>query len=529
MNIELRQHQIDATEAVFHSLSQGVRKQLVALPTGTGKTILAIHISMNPNFKKVLFLVHRQELVEQTAESLLKYDTNLSPEDIGYIWKKNHDLDRHLTIGMIQTLYSRIDTIPSDAFDLVIMDEAHHAVAKTYREVLDKFEPILRLGLSATPERTDGAPLSNLFDAITFELSVKEAIKRGMIVGPKAVQVTTGSSLQGVKTLAGDFNQKELQDAIDNDERNKLVVDTYRNHAHGRKALVFTAGVKHARNLTNMFRNAGISADSVSCYDQDRDARICAMKEGFTQVMCNAMILTEGFDYPDISCIMLARPTKSKPLYVQMMGRGLRLAENKEDCILVDFMDIAGKHNLMSAWKFFGKRVPPKENQGPYNPMGDTEDEELLLAAQGKFKDFFNMTLPFPVIEKYLDIFSPAPEVDLFTVGDKDWHYQPATEKQLALLEKHGYDVINADWTRGNASALIGQLPASDKQLKFLFKHEFDVFSMDWTMNHASAAFDKIKKDNIQPNWGIEKKMKSEGKKAQLEEKRRTRLSKVTF
>ena len=484
--MELRPRQQQAHDAVFNALSKGISKQLVALPTGTGKTVLACHIAKQ--FESVLFLAHRQELVAQTAATM----SRVAPEiPQGFILQGRHDPAR-FTVGMIQTTYNRLNRMDPKAFDLVILDECHHSAAKTWRAVADHFRPKLRLGLSATPERADGAPLSNLFDAIVFSMTLGDAVNENYLVPPKCVQISTQTNLDKVRCTAGDFNQGDLERTLNTPNRNKLIVDAYRKHAADRRAVCFTAGVQHAIDLAAAFQEQNIAGDWISGDDPQRTEKLTRFAAGEIQVLANAMLLTEGWDDPETSAVLMARPTKSRSLYMQMLGRGLRLAEGKTDCLLLDFVDSASRHNLLSAWRFFGQEGIEVEGR-PKNRRAEM--------AREKAKEEFGIEPDYSTIERLLDILKPPPRIEDFSYGSNEWHYAAASDKQLIMLQGYGFDVENTDWTKGQASAVIGNLAASHKQVSLLLALGFDVLSQSWTRQQATVALERAKSKGIQPDW----------------------------
>lgn len=465
--LPLKPRQQAAHDAVFERLSQGIGRQLVALPTGVGKTVLACHIARQ--FPRALFLCHREELIGQTARTMARIDPDRTQ---GVIGPDAHQIAA-FTVGMIQTVHRRLDRIDPGTFDLLIIDEAHHAAARTWRQVADHFTPRLRLGLSATPERADGAPLSNLFDEVTYSMTVAEAVAEGLLVEPTCLLCRSPADLSTARSLGGDLNEGDLQELVNTPGRNAYIVEKYQEHAAERRAVCFTAGVQHAQDLADAFQSAGISADWVSGGDPARAEKVERFAAGGFQVLCNAMILTEGWDDPGVEAVLLARPTKARTLYAQMVGRGLRLADGKRDCLIVDFVDNAGRHRLMAGWRFFGHPVPP-EDETPTSLSGGGARPQLVAATPVEIQRFVNLLAP--------------PEVT-FDYGEHEWHYAPATDKQLMMLAANGYDTANTDWTRGQASQVIGNLPASNRQLWLLNASGYDT-AAPWTRQQAGAALD---------------------------------------
>ena len=466
--MELKPHQIAAHAAIFDKFAAGVDSQLCALPTGTGKTFLAVAVSRS--FKRTLFVCHREELVRQTAETLARVYPDVP---VGFIRPGQHDI-AEFTIGMVQTIHRRLNRIDPDEFDLVVIDEAHHSTAKTFREVAEHFRSRLRLGLSATPERLDGSDLSHLFSEISFEMSVGAAIGEGYLCPPMARQCLTSCSLSGVRTVGGDLNEGDLQAVIDVPERNQFVVEKYQEHAPGRRAICFAVSIAHARHITEAFNAAGISADYVAGDSPDRAEKLVRFASGEIQVLSSCMVLTEGFDSPVVDCVLLARPTKSRSLFAQMIGRGLRLNEGKSDCIVLDFTDNAGRHSLASAWRFLGYPTKP----------GD--DEVLSVEGEKKLRESKVAAID---LERRINLLLPPPEMAVFAGR---WQYEPATEKQLEYLARLGYDVIDNDYSKGQANALINAAPVTPWHLKQLKNLGYDV-NQPWTLGQHSRAVESAK------------------------------------
>jgi len=297
--------------------------------------------------------------------------------------------------------------------------------------------------------------------------------------------VRTRVSLAGVHETGGDFREDDLQRALDTPARNALVVERYQRHAAGRKAICFTAGVAHARTLAAAFQQAGIPADAVAGDDPARAAKLTALAEGRLTVVCNAQLLCEGFDEPSLGAVILARPTQSRTLFAQMIGRGLRLCRGKTNCVILDFADTATSHLLMSAWRFFGQPGEPRDDQ-VFNPLVPSERAARRRAAQRRATELFGGDLELDAIDRWLDLLKPPPTVPTFAVGSAAWHHNPATAKQVVTLASCGYDAN--DWTCGQAAAVIVRLPASPKQLNLLLAQGFDVLSCDWTREQASRA-----------------------------------------
>lgn len=510
----LRPRQAEAFNKIFDGLYVGQSRPLIALPTGVGKTHLALAVAAQ--FEKALFLVHRRELLEQTLNAQDKIDPTVP---VGIIWQDRHELDKPITVAMIQTVHKRLSEIPENCFDALIIDEAHHTGARTWSEVANHFQTKLRLGLSATPERSDGAPLSHLFDQVAYQMTVREAVQEKLLVPPKAMIVRTQSDIDAVKTRAGDFAQGELERTVNTPERNTLIGESWVEHCKGRRGVIFSAGIHHAQDIADtLVSYQGIKAEAVWGNDPERESKIDRFRSGETEVIANAQVLTEGFDAPEVDAILLARPTKSRPLYTQMVGRGLRLFEGKDDCLILDFSDSSNRHRLVSVWDFWGAKLPGWTHPKLDEPT-DLFEAEMEMEETGERE--IKMRLSY-ILDR-----EPRRDIDLFSLNDLEeapvvepqtsnrywWASKPATEKQLALLGREGYDYLHSTWTRGQASAIIDQLSPSKKQLKTLLAMGYDVLSTPWTRGQASEAFKVIEREGREPKWEILNKFRQPRRK----------------
>jgi len=351
--MNLKEYQQEALEVVVKQLEEGVSRQLVVLPTGTGKTILFAAIISLLNLK-TLVIAHREELIQQAADKILAYAPG---SDIGICKAGKNELDHQIVIGSVQTCSqpNRLQQLKKEEFRVLVIDEAHHAPAKSYRSVIEGLgfmdDPKkLLLGLTATPQRNDSLELGDVFEKIVFERSISEMINNdpphlSPVIGRR---ISTDVSLKGVKSCGGDFVAKDLARAINIPERNDLIASKYKQHASNRKGVAFCVNVQHCHDLAAALNSVGISAKAV-WGEMDLKERVDVLDE-FTrnevQVLTSCGVLTEGYDEETIDCIVMARSTKSKSLYIQCVGRGLRLSEEKENCLVLDFTDSC--HNLKS-------------------------------------------------------------------------------------------------------------------------------------------------------------------------------------
>ncbi len=512
-SITFRNQQRSAYDSVFTHLQQGHRRQLLNFPTGYGKTKTAAAIC--GAFRRTLFLVHQKNLLYQAVNAFKEAYPKAS---VGIIWQGQTDYTSDFVVGMIPSVVNRLEHIPRDAFDCVIVDEAHHAGSKVWIKVIEYFGYTLRLGLSATPERLDGVSLASIFDVVAYSVSVRQAVLEGALAKPLAKQVKTHVDITQVNTSGDDLNQKELGACINIDQRNQLIVNTYLQHARDRKTLVFSASIKHAQALAKIFIAAGVRADAVWGDDPMRDMKLADFKANRTEVLINASLLIEGYDDDTINAIFMATPTKSRIKYQQCIGRGLRWLIDKVNCLVVDFVDNVkkGKHQLVGLWDFFGKRMRTKKEKED----GEIELEIDQIAdamnsenAEQRFNELFGGTLDTSNLLEEVELLIPPPDSDAETwhIGARAWEKDPATPNQLERLKMAGFDVQEAVYTKGEASHLIDRMDASNAQKKLLLGYGFDVLNYPWTYQAASNTISEAKRSGRVPNWERIKRLTKPG------------------
>jgi superfamily II DNA or RNA helicase len=389
----LRDYQADALDKLLNP-PPGVSRDLAVMATGGGKTILfaaLIEATLKPG-ERALVLAHREELLDQAAAKIAMVDPALHVEieqaarratrhSGDGLFAFSNPLQRSVVVASVQTLHDRrrADFAPN-AFALIIVDEAHHSTADSYLDILDYFgcmEGRTRLvGVTATPNRTDGKPLGDVYQRIACEYGIRELVARDYLVRPRGIRLQTSVDLSAVRTRAGDFAQGELQEAVNVEARNLLIAKALRDYCADRQTIVFTAGVEHAHELASLAVSAGFRAAPIwgAMPKEDRAADLAAFARGELQVLTNFGVLTEGFDVPSVSAIVLGRPTKSSLLLTQMVGRGLRLADGKTDCLIIDVQDVTRKATCVSAATLAGL---PAE----FDAQGDD-----LFATAGKYE-----------------------------------------------------------------------------------------------------------------------------------------------
>ena len=325
---------------------------IVAHATGLGKTVLAAawiaELRRRAAPATVLFLAHRDELIAQAVTRLGDW---IDPTDIGVVKAERHEADRPVIVGSVQSVVRRLTTIPRP--DICVVDECHHAEATTYQKILDWLGPgIPVLGLSATPHRADGKPFDMTWPSgIVHTISLRQGIQRGYLADLRGLRIRlSGETEWAARIRRGDFVETDLEDCFTAGNGPQIVADAIKKHAIDRPTLVFTPTVASAELTAFTCRMAGLDAQAVSGETpaSTRNTYVNAFTRGRLQVLTNCAVLTEGFDAPATSCIVIARPTKSRSLYLQMLGRGTRKWPEKTDCLVLDLVGASHRHDMES-------------------------------------------------------------------------------------------------------------------------------------------------------------------------------------
>jgi len=352
--IELREHQEDALLAIERMRAEKKTIALLEHATGAGKTVTAITDARRMG-GRTLWLVHRRDLVSQTQAEFQR----LWPEvTTGRYYGGTHETTAYNLVAGIQSVADRLDEFGPGEFAYMVIDEAHHAAADTYRRILEYFKPEFILGLTATADRADGQDLLELFRESAHRLSLQEAVERGELVPIRCVRVKTNVDLGRVRYNQVQYNRRDIEERIAIPARDQLIVQTYLEHVPNRKAVAFAVNVRHGEALAEEFCRAGFSARSISgrMPTQEREQTLQAFHDGDIRVLCACDILNEGWNCPDIEVLLMARPTLSRVLYLQQLGRGTRKAPGKECLVVFDFVDNATRYNQsLSAHRVLGK------------------------------------------------------------------------------------------------------------------------------------------------------------------------------
>lgn len=508
--MELRPYQEEAKEAVEGQWESGTKKTLLVLPTGCGKTIVFAKITEDcvRNGDRVLILAHRGELLGQAAEKIAKATglgcaTEKAEETCLGSWFR-------ITVGSVQSLMreSRLKQFSRDYFDTIIIDEAHHCISDSYQRILKHFPEAKVLGVTATPDRGDMRNLGQVFESLAYEYTLPKAIKEGYLSPIKAVTIPLQVDLTSVGIQSGDFKAGDLGSALD--PYLERIAEEMKKYCREKKTVVFLPLVKTSQKFRDILNNHGFRAAEVNGESSDRAELLENYAAGKYNVLCNSMLLTEGWDCPDVDCIVVLRPTKVRSLYCQMVGRGTRLAPGKDHLLLLDFLWHTERHELCHPAHLIceSEEVAQKMTENLEKDAGcpiDIEEaeqaasedvvaqrEEALaqkLAEMKRRKRKLVDPLQFEMSIQAEDLAGYVPAFG--------WEMAPPSDKQKKTLEKLGImpdEIENA----GKASKLLERLDkrrqeglTTPKQIRFLEGRGFQHVGT-WQFETAKKLIDRI-------------------------------------
>jgi len=512
--MELRPYQNEANDRIQEEWASGVKKTLLVLPTGLGKTVTFSDLTKQLVSKgeRVLIMAHRGELLDQAADKLFKVTGLKAAVEKADQTAKNSFYS--VTVGSVQTLMreKRLQDFPQDYYDTIIVDEAHHILASSYQKVLEYFSEAKVLGVTATADRTDKKNLGEFFESLAYEYTLPDAIKNKYLSPMKAMTIPLKIDLSGVSMSAGDFKASEVGSALD--PYLYQIADEMVKNCSNRKTVVFLPLVATSKKFRDILNEKGFKAAEVNGDSMDRAEILEDFDNGKYNVLCNSMLLTEGWDSPEVDCVIMLRPTKSRPLYVQCIGRGLRLAEGKEDCLILDFLWHTERHELVHPAHLIAKddEIAKKMTE----KMAEIEEDDQLqlfdleevakeaesevvqdrenslaekLATMKKRKRKLVDPLQFELSIQSEDLINYAPSFG--------WEMAPASDKQIAALEKFGIfpeEIENS----GKAKVLLDKLNkrkmsglTTPKQIRFLESRGFQHVGT-WEFNKARGLIDRI-------------------------------------
>lgn len=470
--MNLRPYQTASLDGIYRSW-QSFRKTLLVLPTGTGKTVVFANVAAREVSagNRVLILAHRDELIRQAADKLMKA-TGLSAA----VEKADETAEGSLypvTVGSVQTLMrpKRMERFARDHYDAVIIDEAHHCLSESYQRVLEYFN-VRTLGVTATPDRGDKRNLGQFFEDIAFEYSLRTAIREGYLCKIVAQTVPLDIDLSNVRVTAGDFNDADLGNALD-----PYLPQIAEAIPRDRKTMIFTPLCATAQKLQGILNAAGFRAFYAA---GDHREEIPAWEAaGPGSVMLNAMLLNEGYDHPAINCIVVLRATKSRPFYAQMVGRGTRLFPGKQDLLVLDFLWHTAKHELAHPASLVcdQEAVAKKMTEIQESSAGDLDSQMELDVLEEQAKGLVQKEREEALAKELAANKRKAgrmmnPLDFALSLHDSDlqeyeavmpWEQAPPSDKQLETLEKFGFGPETIP-NKGFASLLLNKVIARSKE-----------------------------------------------------------------
>jgi len=509
----LRQYQEEAKDAVLREWDKGIQRTLLVMVTGGGKTIIFSKVIEEcvRGGRRVLVLAHRGELLDQAADKLAK-STGLQ---CATEKAEQSSLDRvnrwyRVVVGSVQSLMreARLKRFPPDHFDMIVVDEAHHVLADSYRRILDYFEDAKVLGVTATPDRGDMKNLGAVFESLAYEYTLPRAIKEGFLSPIKAMTIPLKLDISGVSMSAGDYALGGLGTALD--PYLEQIADEMAKVCMERKTVVFLPLIATSQKMRMLLEQKGFRAAEVNGNSADRGETLAAFDRGDTNVLCNSMLLTEGWDCPSVDCIVVLRPTKVRSLYCQMVGRGTRLHPGKDHLLLLDFLWNTERHELCHPAALIaeneevaqqmtlnleaeaGCALDLEEVQEKAQTDVVAQREEALAKALAEMKHRkrklvdplqFEMSIQAEDLSGYVPAFG--------------WECAPPSDKQKQTLEKLGIlpdEIDNA----GKANKLLDRLAkrrdeglTTPRQIRFLEGRGFQHVGT-WPFDSAKKLIDRI-------------------------------------
>lgn len=509
MGQELRPYQQQARDRIHAEWDAGHTRTLLVLPTGTGKTIVFASVAADQvrAGDRVLILAHRGELLEQAADKLQRSTGLVSAVEKAESTCLNSWF--RVVVGSVQTLQrtARLERFPQDYFGTIIIDEAHHAITDGYRRILDYFESAKVLGVTATPDRGDMRNLGEVFDSLAYEYKLTDAIKEGYLCKIMAQTIPLQLDISSVTLSGGDYAVADLGTALD--PYLEQIAAEMAVRCKGRKTVVFLPLIRTSQKFRDLLNAKGFRAAEVNGQSADRKEVLADFDAGKYNVLCNSMLLTEGWDCPSVDCVVVLRPTKVRSLYSQMVGRGTRLSPGKTDLLLLDFLWMTDKHELCRPADLVCEdRTVARQMTEHLAETGCPEDieeaaaqasedvvaqrEEALakqLEEQRRKKAKLVDPLQYEMSIQAEDLAGYVPAFG--------WEAGPPSEQQTAALEKLGI-LPDAVESAGKAALLLDRLNkrrdeglTTPKQIRCLEKYGFQHVGT-WSFEAARHMIDRI-------------------------------------
>ena len=499
--MELRPYQQDAARAIFAAWEE-YQRTLLVLPTGCGKTIVFANIAARlAKDERVLILAHRDELIRQAADKLYKACgeqcaiEKAEETALGSLY--------NITCGSVQTLMrqSRLERFPRDYYGTIIIDEAHHALSSSYQNIIDYWSGAKILGVTATPDRGDKRNLGSVFESVAYEYSLREAIQQGFLSKIVCECVPLKIDLSGVHVKAGDYDAGQLGSALEPYLR-QIAAYIPAN----RKTLIFLPLVATSKEMCRLLTERGLRAEHIDGNSPDRREILQRLADGQIDVLCNSMLLTEGFDEPSIDCVVCLRPTKSRALYAQIIGRGTRVCPGKENLLILDFMWHSAKHDLCHAAHLIAPKAETAAKMREISEDKGCGVQMELLKLEEEADNDIREQRERSIADRLASLSTRSkkmldPLQYALSVHDDDLQdYEPTmpselaapTERQIQYLAQNGFDPSTIT-CKGYASKIIDRIIqrkkmglCSARQMKLLQRYEYENVG-DWTFEAAQA------------------------------------------
>ena len=518
--MELRPYQEAARQAIHTQWNSGVQRTLLVLPTGTGKTIVCAAVVEDAvrAGRRVLILAHRGELLDQAADKIRRSTGLASAVEkaesscLGSWYR--------VVVGSVQSLQrpQRLEQFPHDYFGTIVIDEAHHAITDGYRRVLDWFPEADVLGVTATPDRGDMRNLGEVFGSLAYEYKLTEAIRDGFLCRILAQTIPLQLDISTVGMSGGDYAVGELGGALD-PYLDQIAAEMAR-YCKDRKTVVFLPLIKTSQKFRDILNAHGFNAAEVNGQSADRAEVLADFEAGKYNVLCNSMLLTEGWDCPSVDCVVVLRPTKVRSLYQQIIGRGLRLSPGKEYLLVLDFLwqterlDLCRPSCLVCRDENEAERVDRmvEETTGAVDLMEAEEQAErdtILEREQSLARQLAEMRSRR---RRLVDPLQFAMSIAAEDLADYTptfaWEMAPPSQKQLDFLEKRGIDAGSIE-NMGKASMLIDRLMnrqkeglSTPKQIRLLERYGFR-FVGTWSFDAASKVISRLAALNWKLPYGF--------------------------
>ncbi len=388
--LRMRDYQLGANNALNKSFDSGLKRVAVVLPTGGGKTVIFAHksaeyIAANPG-KRVMILAHTDELVRQAAKKVKDVAPDLS---VGIIKGAIRQTRASVIVASVQSLRTPRKRNQIKDVGFIIVDECHRSTAKTYRDILNHYGCFddnggaVAAGFTATLMRSDRSSLAEIWQDVAYRKDISFMIRAGHLLAPRGKRIQVDNlDLASVKKSGGDFQSGDLGEALEASLAPETVAKAYVEHASDRSGILFAPTVESAYVFAEELNVQGVKTEVVhgALETKERRAILARLESGETQVVANCMVLTEGFDCPRVSCVVVARPTKSSPLYQQMVGRGLRIDTTRpregQDCLILDVVGVSANHTLASLVDLTEKKIELRDGQSIIEAEDELEEKE---------------------------------------------------------------------------------------------------------------------------------------------------------